>query len=65
MGLIPYYTGEGFQAVSLFHYVAVQEHLATFARGMIDTRAVIYYLSMASLFLFLTHITLDFRRWKA
>lgn len=65
MGLIPYYTGEGFQAVSLFHYVAVQEHLATFARGMIDTRAVVYYLSMASLFLFLTHITLDFRRWKA
>lgn len=65
LGFVPYYTGEGFQAVAVFHYVAVQEHLVQFTRGMIDTRPIVYYLSMAGFFLFLTHITLDFRRWKA
>jgi len=65
MGFVPYYTGEGFQAVALFHYVSIQEHLAQFARGVIDTRPVVYYLSMTAFFLFLTHLTLDFRRWKS
>jgi ABC-2 type transport system permease protein len=65
LGLVPYITGEGFQAVSLFHYVSIQEHLANFARGLIDTRAIVYYLSMTAFFLFLTHATLDFRRWKS
>lgn len=65
MGFVPYYTGEGFQAVALFRYISIQEHLANFTRGIVDTRPVIYYLTMASFFLFLTHITLDFRRWKA
>jgi ABC-2 type transport system permease protein len=65
LGFVPYYTGEGFQAVSVFHYVAIQEHLALFTRGVIDTRPAVYYLSMAAFFLFLTHLTLDFRRWKA
>ena len=65
MGFVPYYTGEGFQAVALFHYVAIQEHLALYTRGVIDTRPIVYYLSMAVLFLFLTHVSLDFRRWKS
>lgn len=65
IGLVPYYTGEGFQAVSIFHYMAIQEHLENFTRGIIDTRPVVYYLSMTAFFLFLTHTTLDFRRWKA
>lgn len=65
LGLVPYYTGEGFQAVSAFHYVSIQEHLANAARGFLDSRPVIYHLSMAAFFLFLTHIALDFRRWKA
>ena len=65
MGFVPYYTGEGFQAVSLFHYMSIQDHLANFSRGIVDTRPIVYYLSMAAFFIFLTHITLDFRRWKA
>ncbi|MGJ8676577.1 MAG: ABC transporter permease [Akkermansiaceae bacterium] len=65
MGFVPYYTGEGFQAVSLFHYVSIQEHLANYARGIVDTRPIVYYGTMTSFFIFLTHITLDFRRWKA
>ena len=65
LGFVPYYTGEGFQAVSMFHYVAIQEHLSLFTGGVIDSRPVVYYLSMAAFFLFLTHLTLDFRRWKS
>lgn len=65
MGFVPLYLGEGFQAVSAFHYIAVQEHLANAARGLLDTRPAVYHLSMAAFFLFLTHITLDFRRWKS
>ncbi|MFK7909446.1 MAG: ABC transporter permease [Akkermansiaceae bacterium] len=65
LGVIPYYLGEGFKAVSAFHYVSIQEHLANAARGLLDTRPVVYHLSMAAFFLFLTHITLDFRRWKS
>ena len=65
LGLVPYYTGEGFQAVSIFHYVSIQEHLANSARGLLDTRPIIYFGSMAAIFLFLTPVALDFRRWKS
>ena len=64
LGFVPYYTGEGFQATPLFQYVSIQEHLVNFAKGLLDTRPIVYYLSMTALFLFLTHTTLDFRRWK-
>lgn len=64
-GFIPYYTGEGFQAAALFQYVSIQEHLVNFAKGLVDTRPIVYYVSMTAFFLFLTHLTLDFRRWKA
>ncbi len=65
LGFVPYYVGEGFRAAPVFQYVSVQDHLTNFAKGLIDTRPIAYYLSMAALFLFLTHITLDFRRWKS
>ena len=65
LGFIPYYTGEGFQANTLFQYLSIKEHLVNFSKGLIDTRPVVYYLSMTAFFLFLTHMTLDFRRWKA
>jgi len=65
LGFIPYYTGEGFKASAIFQYVSIQEHLINFAKGLIDTRPIVYYVSMTALFLFLTHMTLDFRRWKA
>ena len=65
LGFIPYYVGDGFRAAPIFQYVSVQEHLINFCKGLIDTRPIVYYLSMAAFFLFLTHITLDFRRWKS
>ena len=65
LGMIPYYMGEGFQAHALFQYVSINEHLINFAKGLIDTRPIVYYLSMTAFFLFLTHTTMDFRRWKS
>ena len=65
LGFVPYYVGDGFRAAPIFQYVSVQEHLINFCKGLIDTRPIVYYLSMAAFFLFLTHITLDFRRWKS
>ncbi len=65
LGYVPLIVGDGFQAAVAFHYVSLQEHLSNFTQGIVDTRAIIYYLSMASFFIFLTHISLDFRRWKS
>ena len=65
LGFVPYFIGEGFRAAPVFQYVSIQSHMTNFAKGLIDTRPIVYYLSMTSFFLFLTHITMDFRRWKA
>jgi ABC-2 type transport system permease protein len=35
-----------------------------FARGVVDTRAVIFYASVTMLFLFLTLRLVESRRWK-
>jgi gliding motility-associated transport system permease protein len=35
-----------------------------FARGMVDTRTVIFYLSLTGFFLFLTLRAVESRRWR-
>jgi ABC-2 type transport system permease protein len=35
-----------------------------FARGVVDTRAVIFYASLTLLFLFLTLRSVESRRWR-
>jgi ABC-2 type transport system permease protein len=44
--------------------VAMFDHMNDFARGVVDTRPVVFYLSLTGLFLFLTLRTLESRRWK-
>ena len=39
-------------------------HMKDFTRGIVDTRQVVFYLSMTVLFLFLTHKVVESRRWK-
>jgi len=48
----------------VFAYIAMPEHMELFARGVIDTRPVVYYLSLTGLFLFLTLKVVESRRWK-
>lgn len=48
----------------LLQYLSVIHHYDDFARGIIDTSSVIYYLSVIMLFLFLTVRSVDSMRWR-
>ena len=43
---------------------ALLEHMHDFARGVVDTRPVVLYLSLTAFFLFLTLRAVESRRWK-
>ncbi len=47
-----------------FNYFSSIEHMADFSKGMIDSRPVVYYLSMTALMLVLTHHVFQSRKWK-
>ena len=47
-----------------FAQVGMIEQMRDFASGVVDTRPVIYYLSLTVLFLFLTFKVVESRRWK-
>ncbi|HEY2951848.1 MAG TPA: ABC transporter permease [Verrucomicrobiae bacterium] len=48
----------------LFTQVGLIDHMKDFARGVVDTRPVVFYLSFTLLFLFLTMKVVESRRWK-
>jgi ABC-2 type transport system permease protein len=50
--------------VEVVHYVASVEHIRGFTQGLIDSRPLVYYASLALLFLSLTHQVVEFRRWR-
>ena len=45
-------------------YVSAIEHMATYSRGIIDTRPVVLYLSMTGLMLALTYQAFQSRKWR-
>ena len=45
-------------------YVSSSDHIRVFTAGLIDSRAIVYYTSLALLFIALTHQAVEFRRWK-
>jgi ABC-2 type transport system permease protein len=45
-------------------YLSITEHFDDFARGVIDTKHVIYYLSFITFGLFLTSKSVDSERWR-
>jgi ABC-2 type transport system permease protein len=49
---------------SVFKYVSMSEHMQDFARGVVDTRSVTFYLSATVLFLYLTTKVIESRRWR-
>lgn len=65
LGYVTLIYGDRFPAAPLFRYIASNEHLRNFTKGLIDSRACVYYLTMAALFLFLTHHVINHRRWRA
>ena len=45
-------------------YLSITEHFDDFSKGIIDTKHVIYYLSLITLGLFLTAKSVDSERWR-
>ena len=48
---------------SLIQSLGIQLHYDSISRGVVDTRDIIYFLSLISVFLGLTYIVLDSRKW--
>ena len=46
-------------------YISVTTHVENFAKGVIDLRDVVYYLSVIFLGVFLTHRSLESLRWRS
>jgi ABC-2 type transport system permease protein len=44
--------------------VAEQGHFADFARGILSVPDIVYYISMTGVFLVMTVLVLEVRRWK-
>ncbi len=49
---------------SFFEYLSVDYHFSNISRGVIDSRDLIYYLSIVFLFLFLSVRALESRKWR-
>jgi ABC-2 type transport system permease protein len=45
-------------------YLSITEHFDDFSKGVIDTKHVIYYLSLIPFWLFLTAKSVDTERWR-
>jgi len=54
--------GRGLDAA--LSYLSIIEHFDDFAKGVIDTTHLIYYLSFITLGLFLTAKSVDTERWR-
>ena len=51
-------------AAKVFSYISLSEHMEDFAGGFVDTRHIVFYLSLTFFFLFLTLKVVESRRWK-
>jgi ABC-2 type transport system permease protein len=49
---------------TVLRYLSLTEHFDDFAKGIIDTKHVIYYLSFMAFGLFLTAKSVDSERWR-
>ena len=62
IGLAANYTPEALGEI--ISYISLSDHFPDFIRGIVDTRAIIYYLSVTALFLFLAIRSLETSRWS-
>jgi len=49
-------------AKELLSYLTIWDHMDDFSRGIVDTRRIVYYVSSAALFLFLSQATLEAKK---
>ncbi len=50
--------------VGFFQYISIGYHLSNISRGVIDTRNIVYFVSLIVLFLYLAEYVLHNRKWK-
>ena len=62
LGRVPELWGE-FPAAPAFHYMSISEQISAFSRGLIDTRPLVLYVTLAVFTLALTKRVVDYRRW--
>jgi ABC-2 type transport system permease protein len=48
----------------IYKHISMVEHMQDFCRGIVDTRALVFYASLTIFFLFLTLKVVESRRWK-
>lgn len=48
----------------VFEYISIGKHFDSIARGVIDTRDLIYYFSVIFFFLYLNILSLESRKWR-
>ena len=48
----------------ILSYFSLSQHFPSFVRGIIDTRDVIYYISVTAIFLFLSVRSIETERWR-
>lgn len=49
---------------TIVQHVSITEHMDSFGKGVLDTRDIVYYLSVTALALFVTLRSLEAKRWK-
>jgi len=53
------------EASKLIKYLSLIDHLSTFSKGLLDTRPMVYYLSLTLICLFLTGRVISSPRWRS
>jgi len=48
---------------TIIQYLGIQIHYASMSRGVIDTRDIIYFISLASMFILFTKTSMEGRKW--
>jgi len=71
--LLCFFFYNGFEALStfqlslpvrnLFSALGISSHYSSMSRGVIDTRDVVYFISLSAFFVFLTKFNLERRKW--
>ncbi|MEJ2086071.1 MAG: hypothetical protein P8Y44_10405, partial [Acidobacteriota bacterium] len=48
----------------IFSYLNLWQHMEEFSKGVVDTRRLVYYVSVTSLSLFLAARVLENKKWR-
>jgi ABC-2 type transport system permease protein len=63
-GVLPAYLGSLGWLAAVCEYVSLLSHFQNIIRGVLDSRDVVYYLSVIALFLFLNAKNIEARKWR-